>query len=206
MKITVAGGTGLVGQSILTELRHHPEYELHSLSRTGRRPTSIPGVTYHAVNLLADTLWQQLIETSDWVIDCVGILFENRRKQITYQTSSVLPAKKLIDTLANTSGNFLYVSANYAPFFLKDYLATKKEVELYAYSRLGQRAVCVFPGIVYSKKRLSNYYPARIIANLIRTRCFNWLTKIRPISSQAFAHEILNIITGLPSPLRKRIP
>lgn len=206
MKITVAGGTGLVGQSILAELNHHPEYELHSLSRTGRRENSIPGVTYHAANLLADTSWQQLIETSDWVIDCVGILFENRRKQITYQTSSVLPAKKLIDTLNNTSSNFLYVSANYAPFFLKDYLATKKEVELYAQSRLGQRAVCVFPGIVYSKKRLSNYYPARIIANLIRTGYFNWLTKIRPISSQAFAHEILNIITGLPSPLRKRIP
>lgn len=206
MKITVVGGTGLVGQSILTELKRHPEYELHSLSRTGRRQTSIPGVTYHVANLLADTSWQQLIETSDWVIDCVGILFENRRKQITYQTSSVLPAKKLIDTLANTSANFLYVSANYAPFFLKDYLATKKEVELYAYNHLGRRAVCVFPGIVYSKKRLSNYYPARIIASLIRTGHFNWLTKIRPISSQAFAHEILRIITGLPSPLRKRIP
>lgn len=206
MKITVAGGTGLVGQSILTELRHHPEYELHSLSRTGRRENSIPGVTYHAANLLSDRSWQQLVKSSDWVIDCVGILFENRRKQITYQTSSVLPAKKLIDTLANTSGNFLYISANYAPFFLKDYLATKKEVELYAYSRLGQRAVCVFPGLIYSKKRLSNYYPALIIANLIKTKHFNYLRKIRPISSQVFACEILKIIAGLPSPLRKRIP
>lgn len=206
MKITVAGGTGLVGQSILTELRHHPEYELHSLSRTGRRPTSIPGVTYHAVNLLADTSWQQLIENSDWIIDCVGILFENRRKQITYQNSSVLPAKKLIDTITDSANNFLYISANYAPFFLKDYLATKKEVELYAQSRLGQRSVCVFPGLIYSKKRLSNYYPALIIANLIKTKHFNYLRKIRPISSQVFACEILKIIAGLPSPLLKRIP
>ena len=76
MKIAVVGGTGLVGQGILLELSKDTTLELHSISRNGKRPNSIAGVNYHSFDLAHDTSWHSLLQTSDWVIDCVGILLQ----------------------------------------------------------------------------------------------------------------------------------
>ena len=205
MKITVVGGTGLVGQGILKELSKQKHFELHSLSRTGKRPNSIENVTYHSVDLFTDSNWIELVQNSDWLIDCVGILFENKAKNITYYNNSVLPAQKLIDTVVNTQTNFLFISANHAPFFLKNYLVAKKEVEDYGKKQLSTRFFCVFTGLVYSKQRLSNYYPAIILATLLKFTPFSFLAKYRPIARNTFAKEILAIIQGKPSALLNRI-
>ena len=85
MKITVVGGTGLVGQGILSELSKDKSLDLHSISRNGKRPNSITGITYHSFDLAHDTNWHYLLQTSDWVIDCIGILFPNKSKNQTYE-------------------------------------------------------------------------------------------------------------------------
>src|SRR5699024_674758 len=55
MKITVVGGTGLIGQGILSELSKDKSLDLHSISRNGKRPNSIAGVNYHSFDLAHDT-------------------------------------------------------------------------------------------------------------------------------------------------------
>lgn len=45
-----------------------------------KRPNSIAGVNYHSFDLAHDTSWHSLLQTSDWVIDCVGILLPNKSK------------------------------------------------------------------------------------------------------------------------------
>ena len=102
MKITVVGGTGLVGQGILLELSKDTTLELHSISRNGKRPNSIADVNYHSFDLAHDTSWHSLLQTSDWVIDCVGILFPNKSKNQTYANSSIEPAKLIIDNIINS--------------------------------------------------------------------------------------------------------
>ena len=41
-----------------------------------------------------DTNWQEQVQRADWVIDTVGILFENPRKKKTYQRLILTPVKK----------------------------------------------------------------------------------------------------------------
>ena len=153
MKITIVGGTGLVGQGILSELSKDKSLDLHSISRNGKRPNSITGITYHSFDLAHDTNWHYLLQTSDWVIDCVGILFPNKSKNQTYENSSIQPAKLIIDNIVDSDNKFLFISANSAPFFLNNYLQAKRTVENYASRKLGNRAISVYPGLVYSKFR-----------------------------------------------------
>lgn len=40
-----------------------------------------------------DTNWQEQVQRADWVIDTVGILFENPRKKKTYQRLILTPVK-----------------------------------------------------------------------------------------------------------------
>ena len=205
MKIAVVGGTGLVGQGILLELSKDTTLELHSISRNGKRPNSIAGVNYHSFDLAHDTSWHSLLQTSDWVIDCVGILLPNKSKNQTYENSSIEPAKLIIDSIANFDNKFLFISANSAPFFLNNYLHAKRTVENYASRKLGNRAISVYPGLVYSKFRRSNYYLAVMLDFLLKFKLFSFLRKYRPISRERFAKEIRYIIEEKNSELTYRI-
>lgn len=51
MKVVIVGGTGFVGQGILQVLVKDKTLELYSLSRGGKRPDSVAGVTYQRVDL-----------------------------------------------------------------------------------------------------------------------------------------------------------
>lgn len=205
MKITVVGGTGLVGQGILSELSKDKSLDLHSISRNGKRPNSITDITYHSFDLAHDTNWHYLLQTSDWVIDCVGILFPNKSKNQTYENSSIQLAKLIIDNIVDSDNKFLFISANSAPFFLNNYLQAKRTVENYASRKLGNRAISVYPGLVYSRFRKSNYYPAVILDFLLKFKLFSFLRKFRPISKERFAKEIHYIIEGKNSSLTYRI-
>ena len=99
----------------------------------------------------------------------------------------------------------MFISANSAPFFLNNYLQAKRTVENYASRKLGNRAISVYPGLVYSKVRRSNYYPAVMLDFLLKFKPFSFLRKYRPISRERFAKEIRYIMEGKNSELTYRI-
>lgn len=204
-KIIVVGGTGFVGQGILSDL-NNKGFELHSLSRHQFSPTDATDqVTYHATDLNEPGEWQDLLREADWVIDAVGILLPNPFKHINYQNSSVQPAQRLLDVLATThQTKFLFVSANATPFFLNAYLRAKLTVEHSAKALLNDRAYNVYPGIVYAKSRIYSYIPAIILVTLQRIPGLKFLRRYRPVSRKIFAIEVENILNGKESALLKR--
>ncbi|MGQ2287363.1 NAD-dependent epimerase/dehydratase family protein [Leuconostoc suionicum] len=204
-KIIVVGGTGFVGQGILSAL-NNKGFELHSLSRHQFRPTNVTDqVTYHVADLNKAGEWQDLLKEADWVVDAVGILLPNPFKHINYQNSSVQPAQRLLEVLATTNQtNFLFVSANATPFFLNAYLRAKLSVEHSAKALLNDRAYNVYPGIVYDKSRIYSYIPAIILVTLQHIPGLKFLQRYRPISRKTFAIEVENILNGKESALLKR--
>ncbi|MBS1008529.1 NAD-dependent epimerase/dehydratase family protein [Leuconostoc suionicum] len=204
-KIIVVGGTGFVGQGILSDL-NNKGFELHSLSRHQFSPTDATDqVTYHATDLNEPGEWQDLLREADWVIDAVGILLPNPFKHINYQNSSVQPAQRLLDVLATThQTKFLFVSANATPFFLNAYLRAKLTVEHSAKALLNDRAYNVYPGIIYDKSRIYSYIPAIILVTLQHIPGLKFLQRYRPISRKTFAIEVENILNGKESALLKR--
>ena len=204
-KIIVVGGTGFVGQGVLSAL-NNKNFELHSLSRHQFIPTDATDqVTYHAADLNKPGEWQDLLREADWVVDAVGILLPNPFKHINYQNSSVQPAQRLLDVLATTHlTKFLFVSANATPFFLNAYLRAKLTVEHSAKDLLNDRAYNVYPGIVYDKSRIYSYIPAIILVTLQRIPGLKFLQRYRPVSRKTFAIEVENILNGKESALLKR--
>lgn len=204
-KIIVVGGTGFVGQGILSAL-NNKGFELHSLSRHQFRPTNVTDqVTYHVADLNKAGEWQDLLKEADWVVDAVGILLPNPFKHINYQNSSVQPAQRLLNVLATThQTKFLFVSANATPFFLNAYLRAKLSVEHSAKALLNDRAYNVYPGIVYDKSRIYSYIPAIILVTLQHIPGLKFLQRYRPISRKTFAIEVENILNGKESALLKR--
>lgn len=201
-KIVIVGGTGFVGQGIINHLA--PElFDIHCLARHEFSSTVNTHVIYHVVDLNKPQQWQTIVTDADWVIDAVGILFPNPFKNKTYQNSSITPAKQLIDVLKNESKpNFLFVSANSGPFFMKPYLNAKRFVENEANVALGKRAFMVYPGIIFDKDRLSSYLPGLISFKLNNIPYFK---KLRSISRQDFAKEIEQILLTKESFLRQRV-
>mgnify|MGYP000239728055 CR=1 FL=1 len=211
MQVVVMGGSGFVGQGILAYLARRQDMKLISLSRGGepRRHTQawMTKVEWLKSDITQDKHWQPAVATADWVIDAVGILFENPRRGQTYQNASVQPAKRVIDFIADRRlpTHFLFISANQAPFFLKRYLAAKLIVEHDLKRMLPDRSVCVYPNIIYDRARLYSYIPA-VLLNLAGRFpvASGHLQSYRPISRRHFSREIGRILMRQKSPLTKR--
>lgn len=210
MKITVMGGTGYLGQGILaTIIKNSSSYDLISMSRSGDKNKEhlVRPITYMAVDFNKSGEWQQVISSSDVVIDCVGIFLPSKRKNTNYYKNSVQPAKQVIDEVATVekSVKFIFIGANAAPWFLRNYLAAKKEVIDYGTKKLDNQFVVVYPGMVYDRQRLFNYVPGILLSFAINILHMHFLKKYRPIKRRVFNLELLKIIQNKPSELTQKI-
>lgn len=201
-KIIIVGGTGFVGQGIISELNSEL-FDIHSFSRHGATETSNRKATYHSVNLSKLDEWESFIHDADWIIDAVGILLPNPLKNQTYENSSLKPAQQIIDVLVKeTRPKFLFISANAGPFFMKPYLKAKRSVEDYMQENISGRSFVVYPGIIYDKARKSSYYPAIALTYL---SSISYFKKFRPIKRSDFSKNIQKILNGKPSSLQQKI-
>ncbi len=201
-KIVIAGGTGFVGQGIIQELPT-ASYDVHSLSRHPFKPQPDDQTHYHVVDLSRPSTWQNIVADADWVIDAVGILLPNVNQGRTYQNSTIQPARDLLAVLIDRpKPNFLYISANTAPFFMRSYLATKRQVEAECQATLPGRTYIVYPGFIFDSARPSSYLPGLILSKLT---WFPYVRHLRPISRTHFAKEIKSILAGSHSTLLRMI-
>ena len=179
------------------------------MSRSGdkNKENLVRPVTYMAVDFNESSEWQQVISSSDIVIDCVGIFLPSKRKNTSYYKNSVKPAKQVIDQIATVekSVKFIFIGANAAPWFLHDYMVAKKEVIDYGIKKLDNQFVVVYPGMVYDRQRLFNYVPGILLSFAINILHMHFLKKYRPIKRRIFNLELLKIIQNKPSELTKKI-
>ncbi|EHJ56096.1 NAD-dependent epimerase/dehydratase family protein [Streptococcus urinalis] len=200
-KIVIAGGTGFVGQGIIKCLDTN-QYDIHSLSRHPFKGEH-KEVHYHVIDLKDTRQLEKILDGADWVIDAIGILFANPRKNQTYQKNSIEPAKALINGVQkDQKTKFLFISANTAPFFLKDYIKAKREVERYGFEQLKNRQHVVYPGLIYDKDRREIFYLGKAISLFSSV---NFVTKCRVIQRKDFALEVKSILEEKSSYLENKI-
>lgn len=192
-KVVIVGGTGFVGQGLIAHLSSNL-FDVHSISRHLFSPDNHDTTTYHAFDLSDTAQLRTIVSDADWVIDAVGILFPNPLKHQSYQKNSVTPAKQIIAVLLEEKRpNFLFISANTGPFFMKPYLNAKSTVEHMATTKLAQRSFVVYPGIIFDRARLSSYLPGLMVYKLSHIPYFEHL---RALPRNIFANEVAHILLG----------
>ncbi|OTN88532.1 hypothetical protein A5819_001013 [Enterococcus sp. 7E2_DIV0204] len=209
INITIFGGSGFIGQKLIEELTNRG-HDLTSISRHGK-PTDLSSswsekVHWVRSDILNDTNWHKAIQQADWVIDTIGILFEHPRKGITYDRFILSPVQLILDYLSthNPTAHFLFISANSAPFPLRNYMNAKLQAEqLIKASSL--QYVIIYPSLVVDKKRYFSVISAFGI-NLLKA--IPGIRKLvhgyEPISRETLAAEIANVIEGETSAYTQR--
>ncbi|WP_348921102.1 NAD(P)H-binding protein [Enterococcus rotai] len=209
MQITIFGGSGFIGQKLTEELVNRG-HDLTSISRHGK-PTDLSSswskkVRWIRSDILIDTNWHKAVQQADWVIDTIGILFEHPRKGITYDRFILTPVQLILDYLSthNPAAHFLFISANSAPFPLRNYMNAKLQAEQLIKSSSLQHVI-IYPSLVVDKKRYFSVVSAFGI-NLLKV--IPGIRKLvqgyEPISRETLAAEIANVIEGETSPYTQR--
>lgn len=209
INITIFGGSGFIGQKLTEELVNRG-HDLTSISRHGK-PTDLSSswskkVHWVRSDILNDTNWHKAVQQADWVIDTIGILFEHPRKGITYDRFILTPVQLISDYLNthNPAAHFLFISANSAPFPLRNYMNAKLQAEQLIKASSLQHVI-IYPSLVVDKKRYFSVVSAFGI-NLLKA--IPGIRKLvhgyEPISRETLAVEIANVIEGETSPYTQR--
>lgn len=209
MKIVVFGGNGFIGQKICQELvaRNH---QVVSVSRSGQpqkaRGEWLAQVQWVQSDVLADKEWHEVTADADWLVNCIGVLFEKKARNQTYERLIEAPVTIILDYLESQQSTtpLLSISANHVPFFLKRYLVAKKRTEKMITTRC-KRGKVIYPGLVTDPSRPGS---------LIMGWAINLLTKLPVIhgffrgydviSRTELAKEICHVLEGYESPYTQR--
>ncbi|WP_056967204.1 NAD-dependent epimerase/dehydratase family protein [Liquorilactobacillus sucicola] len=200
MKVLLIGGSGFVGRGILQYLAADSNFDLISISRSGRPHGTqawLEQVTWIRSDLNHDENWKKYAAAADWVLDLIGVLIEKNYHE--YQQKSVTPAKELIKYLhdKDVPTKLLFVSAKHAPFFMKNYMRAKKEVEADIMRKLPDRGYIVYPGMIYAQERKMVYFSAELLKLALRIPVLKQLLAgYEPIKRTAFSREIRQILLG----------
>jgi len=132
--VVVFGGTGFVGSFICKELAK-AGYDVVSISKSGQNKYLFEKDCEHIRFVKADVFriedWQKELTDCFAVVNCVGILFQNKQENITYKRL-IFETTQLIANAAEAAGVkiFIHVSAIKPPaFMLQEYHQYKLEAE-----------------------------------------------------------------------------
>lgn len=204
MKIAIFGGSGFIGQTAVEELVNRG-HQVTSISRSGK-PDQLTASWSKKVNwvhsdILKDTVWQSTVDTSDWVIDTIGILFEKPKKEITYEHLILEPAT-IISTYLDQTNNrakIIFLSANSAPWPLRKYMDAKLSAEELIKEQNTQNII-IYPSLVIDQTRPFSIISAKLIQFSKKIPGLQQLVRgYDPIFRQKLAVEIANVIEGKPS-------
>lgn len=201
MKVIIFGGSGFLGQQIAKILVQR-QHQVISVSRHGK-PATLSASWSHQVqwvcsDVTRDTNWQEQVQRADWVIDTVGILFENPRKKKTYQRLILTPVKKISSFLAQQKkpAKFLFISANTVPFPLRKYMEAKLAAEELIHQEVAE-AVIFYPSLLVGQER---------IGTILFSKCIYFFKKISflknlfigydPVPVAEMAQEIVHVLEG----------
>lgn len=209
MDVVIFGGSGFIGQKIAKELvtrGHH----VVSFSRHGK-PQELTEVWSKQVqwvhsDILTDTDWQLYVDDADWVIDTIGIIFENRRKNKTYHRFILMPVEKILAYLKTSTHQprLLFISANNTALPLRRYMDAKFQAEQLILEHAKQNVV-FYPSLVTGAERPNAELLGSLINFTKKIPLFNRLVRgYDPISNDRLAIEIVNVMEGKTSIYTKR--
>lgn len=190
-KIVVFGGTGFVGSFICKELAWHGHHVV-SISKSGKNrylsELETQNIRFVKADIFEETHWKEELEDAEAVVNSVGILFQNKKKDITYK-KMIYESTFAIAEAAKQHGvkRFIQISAVKPPdFILKEYHLYKMRSENYLQNQ-DFKLLVIKPKIIVSKHKPIFYF-------------FYYLQEIMPFFLNQFEHienipkQILNFL------------
>lgn len=199
MNVVIFGGSGFIGRKLMETL-YYEGHQVVSISRSGKPHDEhsdwSQSVEWVKSDLLNDTLWQTSTAEADWIIDAIGILFENPKKSLTYERLIVQPVQILTNYLTEHSSKarLLFLSANHAPFFLQNYMAAKKVAEkLVLKQQSGNRIL--YPSLVIDSARPFSVISGAFLSFTKKIPGLRFFSKpYDPMTRQQLANEVITIL------------
>lgn len=155
--LLIFGGSGFLGQAICREAIKQT-IPVISFSRSGSPKnhflSSHPLITWIKTDIFSETNWQPYVENSFGVINLIGILRENKNKNITYQKMIVLANQLITDQVAHYPKlPYVFLSANAGgPVIPIEYIQHKRQAETYL-KQLRNPVIVIRPGLVVGTGR-----------------------------------------------------
>jgi len=178
-RVVIFGGSGFVGQSIAKQLAA-ADYQVISISRSGKPKQVEPWmeqVKWVRADVFTPTDWQEHVKSGDVLIDAIGLLVENKAKQLTYQRYHYELVKLMVTSLGSSQPDlFIYVSAAHGLPFHQGYLYWKKQAEAFL-EKQSFPVAFIKPSLLYGEGRKYSRAMARMIL----------FSKKLPIIQQALA-------------------
>lgn len=202
--LVVFGGSGFVGKA-LCEQALQLGWKVKSISKHGRPSqedldwVDHPNMSWFAYNLFSQTNeWHSLLNEADVVVNLVGILFENRKKGLTYEKMIIESQRMIYESVQRVHLPFVYVSAKGGP---PGYAKAKKEAEALMRQGDGPRWV-IQSGLVVTNERTSLKWQGRLLTLLSHVPIMKqWVNFVFPTELDSLIQHILaacqSSMTGL---------
>ena len=135
----------VLGQQIAKILVQR-QHQVISVSRHGK-PATLSASWSHQVqwvcsDVTRDTNWQEQVQRADWVIDTVGILFENPRKRNLSTANSDASEKSALFSTTKSQLSFIYFS-QYCSFPLRKYMDAKLAAEELIHQEVAEAVIFI---------------------------------------------------------------
>ena len=191
--LVVFGGSGFVGRALCKEAIKQ-NMTVISISKHGEPKDKQPWMGHHQMTWLKmdvfrDDSWKKLLDSSVVCVNLIGILFENKRKGLTYEKMIVRANRLIISDTARKNIPYIFLSAKGGP---KGYVNAKKEAEKDILEKRNPSTI-IRSGLIVDHKFSFRY------AQGLAVRLGNKLpliseeaNKVYPTSLDHLVHTILN--------------
>lgn len=191
--LVVFGGSGFVGRALCKEAIKQ-NMTVISISKHGEPKDKQPWMGHHQMTWLKmdvfrDDSWKKILDSSVVCVNLIGILFENKRKGLTYE-KMIVRANHLISSEAHIKNMpYIFMSAKGGPC---GYVEAKKEAEKELLTKRNP-IIIIRSGLVVSKKYPLRYAQGMAIklgTNLPLIK--STANKVYPTSLDSLVHRIIN--------------
>lgn len=194
--LIIFGGSGFIGQALCKEAlnRHMSVVSIskHGKPKSNDKWMSNPLITWCAIDVFKDDSWKYYLSSDTCCINLIGILFENKKKGLTYD-KMIVEANRLISTEAEKKNcPYLFLSAKGGPC---GYVKAKKAAEESLFDK-NNPTIIIRSGLVTTKERPFAYIQGLLIKGATYVPLLKSIVKtVYPTSLNSLVHQILNEIS-----------
>ncbi|MEG0254848.1 NAD-dependent epimerase/dehydratase family protein [Vagococcus sp.] len=151
--IIVFGGSGFIGQAVCKEAIKR-NISVISISKHGKPKTDELWLSHHlitwlAIDIFQDDSWEKYLTPGVTCINLIGILFEQKKKGLTYDKMIVLSNHLISEKAEINQTPYIFLSAKAGPC---GYIKAKKKAETELLKRKNP-TIIIRSGLVTTKRR-----------------------------------------------------
>lgn len=196
-RIIIFGGSGFLGQALI-KAALRKQFKVVSISRSGKPLSDEPWVDqveWLSADVFELKSWATVIQSTDYVIDSIGILFEKKTKEVTYEKFHYQAAKLISEvTRKNKACGLVYISAAIGVPFFSGYLTQKVRAEKIVCKNFPS-AIIIKPNFMYGEQRTGTVMMAKLICAMKKIPLINsFFKELKPEKVDTVANEVIQLL------------